>query len=60
MLVLFIVVLSGVILGLIFTALIRKYFVVTKELPYPMGQAAAETLIVGDEGGKNQLLYFHP
>lgn len=49
---LFVITLGGVILGLIFTALIRKYFVVTKELPYPMGQAAAETLIVGDEGGK--------
>ena len=42
---------GGVILGLIFTALIRKYFIVTKELPYPMGQAAAEALIVGDSGG---------
>ncbi|NLT47747.1 MAG: peptide transporter, partial [Clostridiales bacterium] len=36
----------------IFTALFRKYFIEVKELPYPMGQAAAETLIVGDEGGK--------
>lgn len=44
--------LGGVILGLIFTALIRKYFVETKELPYAMGQAAAETLQVGDTGGK--------
>lgn len=44
--------LGGVALGLIFTALIRKYFVETKELPYAMGQAAAETLQVGDEGGK--------
>lgn len=58
MLTLFAVVLGGVILGLIFTALIRKYFVVTKELPYPMGQAAAETLIVGDEGGKKSLTLF--
>lgn len=49
---LFVIVLGGVVLGLIFTALIRKYFVITKELPFPMGQAAAETLIVGDEGGK--------
>ncbi len=48
----FFITIGGVILGLIFTALIRKYFVVTKELPYPMGQAAAETLIVGDEGGR--------
>lgn len=58
MLALFAVVFGGVILGLIFTALIRKYFVVTKELPYPMGQAAAETLIVGDEGGKKALTLF--
>ncbi|MFA7661774.1 MAG: OPT/YSL family transporter [Anaerovoracaceae bacterium] len=55
---LMIVVLGGVLLGLIFTALIRKYFVVTKELPYPMGQAAAETLIVGDEGGKKSIVLF--
>lgn len=52
------IVLGGVVLGLIFTALIRKYFVVTKELPYPMGQAAAETLIVGDEGGKKSITLF--
>lgn len=52
------VVLGGVLLGLIFTALIRKYFVVTKDLPYPMGQAAAETLIVGDEGGKKSIVLF--
>jgi len=58
MIVLFAVVLGGVILGLIFTALIRKYFVVTKDLPYPMGQAAAETLIVGDEGGKKSQTLF--
>lgn len=58
MITLFAVVLGGVILGLIFTALIRKYFVVTKDLPYPMGQAAAETLIVGDEGGKKSITLF--
>ncbi len=58
MIVLFAVVLGGVVLGLIFTALIRKYFVVTKDLPYPMGQAAAETLVVGDEGGKKSVTLF--
>ena len=58
LLALFFVVLGGVALGLIFTALIRKYFVVTKELPYPMGQAAAETLIIGDEGGKKSITLF--
>ncbi|MBN7772425.1 OPT/YSL family transporter [Clostridium aminobutyricum] len=55
---LIVVTVSGVILGLIFTAMIRKYFVVTKELPYPMGQAAAEALIVGDAGGKKAILLF--
>ncbi len=55
---LLVVVLGGVILGLIFTALIRKYFIEIKELPYPMGQAAAETLIVGDEGGKKSITLF--
>lgn len=50
--------LGGVLLGLIFTALIRKYFVETKELPYAMGQAAAETLQVGDEGGKKAGMLF--
>jgi uncharacterized oligopeptide transporter (OPT) family protein len=58
MVALFATVFGGVILGLIFTALIRKYFVVTKELPYPMGQAAAETLIIGDEGGKKSITLF--
>ena len=53
-----IVTLGGVILGLIFTSLIRKYFIVTKELPYPMGQAAAETLKIGDAGGKKAVLLF--
>ena len=55
---LLLVVLGGVLLGLIFTALIRKYFVETKQLAYPMGQAAAETLIVGDEGGKKAITLF--
>jgi uncharacterized oligopeptide transporter (OPT) family protein len=52
------VVLGGVLLGLIFTALLRGYFVVTKQLPYPMGQAAAETVLVGDEGGKKSVTLF--
>lgn len=52
------IVLGGVLLGLIFTALIRNYFVVTRQLPYPMGQAAAETLIAGDEGGKKSAALF--
>ena len=55
---LLIIALSGVILGLIFTALIRKYFIETKDLPYAMGQAAAETLQIGDEGGKKAGMLF--
>ena len=55
---LLVVSIGGVLLGLIFTALIRKYFVVTKALPFPMGVAAAETLLVGDEGGKKSLTLF--
>lgn len=55
---LIVITVGGVILGLIFTSLIRKYFVVTKELPYPMGQAAAETLIIGDAGGKKAVMLF--
>ncbi len=47
---------GGVVMGLIFTALIRKYFVETQALPYPMGIAASETLIAGDEGGKKAVL----
>ncbi|WP_206460125.1 OPT/YSL family transporter [Anaerovorax sp. IOR16] len=55
---LMVVTLGGVLLGLIFTALIRKYFVVTQDLPYPMGIAAAETLMIGDEGGKKSIVLF--
>lgn len=50
--------LGGVLLGLIFTALLRKYFIVTRALPYPMGIAAAETLRAGDEGGRKSALLF--
>lgn len=52
------VTLGGVILGLIFTALFRKYFIVNRQLPFAMGQAAAETLTVSDRGGKKVILLF--
>lgn len=55
---LLVIALGGVILGLIFTALIRHYFVVQRQLPYPMGIAAAETLVAGDEGGRKSALLF--
>lgn len=46
-----IVALSGVILGLVCTALLRKHFIEEAELEYPIGEAAAQTLIAGDSGG---------
>lgn len=49
---LLVITISGTMLGLIFTSLMRKQFIETSKLPYAMGQAAAEALIVGDEGGK--------
>ena len=47
-----IVTVGGTLLGLIFTSLLRKHFVVDADMPYAMGQAAAEVVVVGDEGGK--------
>ena len=47
-----VVTVGGTILGLIFTSLLRKHFIVDAEMPYAMGQAAAEVVTVGDEGGK--------
>ena len=50
--------LGGVAMGLIFTALVRKHFIDTADLPYPMGQACAKTLETGDEGGKKAVVLF--
>ena len=47
-----VVTVGGTILGLIFTSLLRHHFIETAEMPYAMGQAAAEVVTVGDEGGK--------
>lgn len=49
---------SGTVMGLIFSALIRKHFIVNQNLSYPMGQAAAQTLITTQEGGKKSRLLF--
>lgn len=56
---LIVVTLTGVILGLIFTALFRKYFIETKKLPYAMGEAAAVTLQIGDHDTKKARHLFH-
>ncbi len=55
---LLIIIISGTLLGLIFTSLMRKQFIEKAELPYAMGHAAAETLIAGDEGGKKAHVLF--
>lgn len=52
------VTLSGTILALIFTLLIRKYFIEKEQLPFPMGIAASQTLIAGDEGGNKAKTLF--
>lgn len=55
---LLILTLGGVVLGLIFTALCRKHFIERTDHAYPMGEACAETLETGDEGGKQAIILF--
>ena len=45
------VALAGTLLGLVCTALIRKHFVDDSDLEYPIGTAAAETLLASRAGG---------
>ncbi|OUO88935.1 peptide transporter [Gordonibacter sp. An230] len=45
------VALSGVVLGLVCTALLRRHFIEEAGLTYPIGEAAAQTLIAGESGG---------
>ena len=47
-----IVALAGVTLGLVCTAAIRKHFIEDAALEFPIGEAAAQTLIAGDAGGQ--------
>lgn len=47
-----IIALAGVLLGLVACGFLRKRFVEERQLEFPMGQAAAETLYAGDKGGK--------
>ena len=46
------VALAGVILGLICTAALHRHFIDDAELEYPIGEAAAQTLVAGDTGGR--------
>lgn len=49
---------AGVALGLVFTLFIRKRFIEREEMPFPIGQAAAETLVASYEGGHSAKLLF--
>jgi uncharacterized oligopeptide transporter (OPT) family protein len=49
---------AGVVLGLLCTVLLRRHFVEKAALEFPIGQAAAQTLIAGDSGGKTGLQLF--
>ncbi|MFA6841368.1 MAG: OPT/YSL family transporter [Sphaerochaetaceae bacterium] len=42
---------AGAVLGTLFTTLFRKDLIEREQLPYPMGQAAYNTLIAGTSGG---------
>jgi uncharacterized oligopeptide transporter (OPT) family protein len=46
--------LAGVVLGLAATACIRRYFVDTSKLAYPIGSSAAETLLATADSGKKR------
>ncbi|NLC88754.1 MAG: peptide transporter [Clostridiaceae bacterium] len=54
----FIVALTGVVLGTLLCALYRKRAIEQLKLPYPIGQASAETLKAGHEGGSRARVLF--
>jgi putative OPT family oligopeptide transporter len=49
---LLIVALAGCVFGLICCAVLRRHFIERTDLEYPIGTAAAQTLVAGDSGGK--------
>jgi putative OPT family oligopeptide transporter len=48
----------GAVLGTLFTMVARSKYIVRDQLPYPMGQAAYQTLIAGTTKGKGAKLLF--
>ncbi|MDD2427506.1 MAG: OPT/YSL family transporter [Eubacteriales bacterium] len=54
----FLVALIGVVLGTLLCALYRKRAIEQLKLPYPIGQASAETLKAGHEGGSKARVLF--
>jgi len=49
---------AGTLLGTVLNTLLRNKFIVRDQLPYPIGTAAAETIIAGDKGGKKSAVLF--
>ncbi len=54
----FLVALSGTILGLVCTALIHEHFIVDTDLEFPTGTAAAQTLRATEAGGRTGQVLF--
>lgn len=49
---------AGMLFGTVTSYILRYRFIVKNALPYPIGRAAAETIKVGDTGGKKSLVLF--
>ncbi|HEX2924686.1 MAG TPA: OPT/YSL family transporter [Ruminiclostridium sp.] len=49
---------AGMLLGSVTSYILRYRYIVKNALPFPIGQAAAETIKVGDEGGKKSVALF--
>ncbi len=48
---------TGAVLGTVFTIIFRRTFIEREKLPYPMGEAAYNTLIAGKEGKGAPILF---
>ena len=48
---------TGAVLGTVFTVIFRRTFIEKEKLPYPMGEAAYNTLIAGKEGKGAPVLF---
>lgn len=49
---------AGMLLGTVTSYILRYRYIVKNALPFPIGQAAAETIKAGDEGGQKSVALF--
>ncbi len=49
---------AGMLLGSVTSYILRYRYIVKNALPFPIGQAAAETIKAGDDGGKKSVVLF--